>query len=213
MITAWGQMRTYVLDFLFPPRCAGCGAHGTPLCPTCVAAVERYPAPRAGETVAALVFTGTTRACIHALKYDGQRRYAAILATLARPALAYLLPPPDAFVPVPLAPARERARGFNQATLIADALAAPLGWTVQPRWLTRVRETPPQIGQDRAARRANVAGAFVADAAVRGQHLCLVDDVTTTGATLNACTAALWAVGAASVRAFVIARPEMNRDG
>ncbi len=199
--TVWAQ----VLDFLFPPRCAGCKARGTPLCPTCAAGVERYSGPQEGAIVAALVFTGATRECIHALKYDGQRRYAPILAALARPALAYL-PPPDALVPVPLAPQRARARGFNQSALIADALAAPLGWCVEPHWLTRVRETPPQVEQDRVARRVNVAGAFAADAAVQGRHICVVDDVMTTGATFDACKAALWAMGAASVRAFVVAR-------
>lgn len=205
--TAWA----HALDFLFPPRCAECKIRGTPLCPPCAAAVERYYGPQAGGVVAALVFTGATRACIHALKYDGQRRYAPILAALASPALVYL-PPPDALVPVPLAPQRARSRGFNQSALIADALAAPLGWQVEPHWLVRVRETPPQVGQDRAARRGNMVGAFVADAAVWGRHICVVDDVMTTGATLNACTTALWAMGAASVRAFVVAYPKRNSE-
>jgi len=200
---AWAR----ALDFLFPPRCAGCKTRGTPLCPTCAAAVERYFGLQTGGVVAALVFTGATRACIHALKYDGQRRYAPILAALASPALAYL-PPPDALVPVPLAPRRARSRGFNQSALIADALAAPLGWQVEPHWLVRVRETPPQMGLDRAARRGNMVGAFAADAAVWGRHICVVDDVLTTGATLDACKAALWAMGAASVRAFVVACPK-----
>lgn len=197
----------YALDFLFPPRCAGCGTRGTPLCLACAAAVERYPAGHDRGTIAAFVFTGTVRECIHALKYDGQRRYATILAALAHPTFARLSPP-DALVPVPLARTRERERGFNQSALIAGALATPSGWCVQPRWLTRIRETPPQVDLDRAARQANVAGAFVADAAVRGRRLCLVDDVMTTGATLDACSAALWAAGAASVWRFVIARPK-----
>ncbi len=119
--------------------------------------MERYAGPHEGGVVAALVFTGATRECIHALKYDGQRRYAPILAALASPALAYL-PPPDALVPVPLAPQRARARGFNQSALIAAALAAPRRLAVEPHWLARVRETPPQVGQDKAARRAKYGG-------------------------------------------------------
>lgn len=202
MATRWER----ALDLLLPPRCAGCGVRGTPLCPACAAAVEPYTAYQEHETVAALVFTGATRACIHALKYEGQRRYAAILAALAYPALAWL-PPPDALVPVPLAAKRERERGFNQAALIAAALGGRAGWQVETQWLARVRETPPQVGQDRAARRANVAGAFLATAMVQGRHVCLVDDVMTTGSTLDACAAALWAAGAASVRAFAVARP------
>ncbi len=191
-----------VLDLVFPPRCAGCAVSGTPFCPACVAATA--PATL-GVVTAAFLFDGAARGGIHALKYEGQRRYAEILAALARPVLARL-PTPDALVPVPLARARLRARGFNQSALLAHVLAAPLGWPVETAWLARVRETPPQVGLDDRERRANVAGAFVANAAVRGLRLCIVDDVATTGATLGACAEALHAAGAAAVWAFAIAR-------
>lgn len=189
MHTFWER----ALDVVFPPRCAGCGAHGVLLCPACAAAIVTIqpPAcPRCGRRaaqpgicpacraypnvldgmVAATEFTGPVRACIHALKYEGQRGYAATLAAMARPALPRL-PVPDAMVPVPLSRERQRERGFNQSLLIARHLAGD-ALPVLPGWLTRTRDTPPQVGQDRAARHANVADAFACPdpTTVRGRH-------------------------------------------
>ncbi|MGI8857668.1 MAG: double zinc ribbon domain-containing protein [Thermomicrobiales bacterium] len=219
------------LDLVFPPRCAACGARGYLLCPACAAAITyiQPPAcPKCGKRmtqpgicpvcraypnaldgmVAATLFVGPVRECIHALKYEGQRSYAATLAAVARPAFAAMARP-DALVPVPLFPTRERGRGFNQSALIARRLAGD-DVTVMPGWLARTRDTPPQVGQDREARHANVADAFVCPdpAAVQGRHLLLFDDVATTGATLDACARALRAAGAASIHALVVARPE-----
>lgn len=219
------------LDLVFPPRCAVCAARGYLLCPTCAATItyiqspacpmcgkrvtqpricpvcRAYPSALDGM-VAATVFEGPVRECIHALKYEGQRPYAETLAAIARPAFA-ALPRPDALVPVPLSTQRERGRGFNQSALIARHLAGD-DVPVMSGWLVRSRDTPPQVGQDRAARQANVAGAFLCPdpAAIRGRHLLLLDDVATTGATLDACARALRGAGAASVRALVVARAE-----
>jgi ComF family protein len=225
---AWWER---ALDLVFPPRCVVCAARGYLLCPPCAAAItyirppacsmcgkrmtqpgicpvcRAYPNTLDGM-VAATVFEGPVRACIHALKYEGQRPYAETLAAIAQPAFA-ALPRPDALVPVPLSRQRQRGRGFNQSALIARHLAGD-DVPVAPGWLARTRDTPPQVGQDRAARQANVADAFACPdpAAVRGRHLLLLDDVATTGATLDACARALRGAGAASVRAIVVARAE-----
>lgn len=217
------------LDVIFPPRCAGCGARGVLLCATCAAAIvyiEPPACPRCGRRVArpgicpycraypnaldgmtaAAEFVTPVRQCIHALKYEGQRRYAMVLADIVRPAFA-TVPTPDAIVPVPLFSGRERGRGFNQSDLIARHLAGG-ALPVMPGWLTRTRDTPPQVGQDREARQANVAAAFACPdtAAVRGQRVLLLDDVATTGATLDACARALRGAGVASVHALVVAK-------
>jgi ComF family protein len=217
------------LDLVFPPRCAGCGVRGVLLCSTCGAAIAYIQPPACSSCggrvtrpgtcpscraypnaldgmVAATEFAGPVRACIHALKYEGQRGYAGLLAAMACPSLARL-PAPDAIVPVPLSRERQRGRGFNQSLMIARHLAAD-ALPVIPEWLARTRNTPPQVGQDREARQENVAGAFACPdpAAVHGQRILLFDDVATTGATLDACARALRAAGVASVHALVVAK-------
>lgn len=158
--------------------------------------------------IVATRFAEPVRECIHALKYEGQRRYAPILAEIARPAFA-LLPIVDALVPVPLHPARERGRGFNQAVLIARSLA-PTGLPVESGWLIRTRDTPPQVGKNMEERQTNVADAFACPdpALMLGKRIALIDDVATTGATLDACARALRLAGAVSVHAVVIARAQ-----
>jgi ComF family protein len=118
----------------------------------------------------------------------------------------------DAIVPVPLAAARLRARGFSQAHELVRALAWRRGPPVEPGGLVRVRETSEQAGLTRSERIRNVTGAFVVPPRVaprlRDRHVLLVDDVVTTGATATACTRALQRAGAASVLVFAVARAE-----
>jgi ComF family protein len=199
------------------PLCARCGrpplpdvgedggaadAVVSPECAECAVAPPPYHWARAaGE------YAGPLREALHALKYRGK-------VALARPLTALLLEQCasarpahlDAVVPVPLAPARERERGFNQATLIAGRLARAWGVPVQSRWLARRRATVPQTDLGAAERRANVSGAFSASSAVAGLHVVLVDDVLTTGATAAECARALLAERAARVGVVVVAR-------
>ena len=107
---------------------------------------------------------------------------------------------------MPLARARERARGFNQAELLAERLGERLGVRVRARWLVRLRTTAPQTELAADERRANVAGAFAAAPAVAGRHVVLIDDVFTTGATVGECARALHLAGARRVGVLTVAR-------
>jgi len=114
----------------------------------------------------------------------------------------------DLMLPVPLAPGRQRARGFNQSALIAAIVGQRLGVPVSAAILVRQRETAQQVGMSAAERHTNMVGAFgCADRAhLRGARVAIVDDVMTTGSTLAACADALRAAGAARIYGVVVAR-------
>jgi ComF family protein len=188
------------------PSCAACGdALDQPtagaVCARCWAAI--VPLTAIGSYDVAL------KAIVHALKYDRRPTIARGLARQMRTAGASLLEDADAVVPVPLHRSRERARGFNQAREIARHLGVPL-----LNALTRVRSTAAQADLPAAKRDANVRGAFALapGVVVKGLTLVLIDDVTTTGSTLNACAAPLLAAGAKDVRALTAARAPRRSD-
>jgi ComF family protein len=217
-----------LLDLVFPPRCAACGegVEAEPFCPVCAGAVDAVPAgcarcghpgasplcgacaadPPAFDAVrAGGLFGGPLADAVHAFKYGGR-------AALARPLGAWLasriaLPAGAAVAAVPLARGRRIERGYDQAALLADALARAAGARRERAVLRRVRETPPQVGKTRAERARNVARAFEATRAVGGD-LVLVDDVVTTGATADAAAGALRRAGARSVVVVALARAE-----
>jgi len=160
----------------------------------------------------------TGSAVVHALKYhDWTAAAAGMAARMAR--LAW---PQDvvaeraALIPVPLAPVRERERGFNQAERLASALAAFWHVPVWPEVVARSRRTRSQTRLTPEERSANVRHAFsVPDGArdrLRGRHLLLVDDVVTTGATLNACAATLFDAGARTLSYVTFGRARASGD-
>jgi ComF family protein len=152
-------------------------------------------------------YEGQLRLIIHALKYDKRRSLARRLALLMRQSGADVLAGADCLVPVPLHWRRLRTRGFNQAADLAAGLGLPVA-----RALRRVRPTPPQAGLSARGRHRNLRGAFAPARrsghrrAVAGKCVVLVDDVLTTGATLDNCACALKAAGAREVRALTVAR-------
>jgi ComF family protein len=196
-----------------PPLCARCGE---PIPAWCAVALtlgrcrrcRRVP-PLVVRSAAAGAYEGALRAAIHALKYGGRRTIARPLAGLMRVAGPDVLAGADVVVPVPLHPARLRARGFDQALDLARPLGPPVA-----ALLRRVRATQPQSELPAARRHANVRGAFAATrgaARWRDATAVLVDDVRTTGATLEACAGTLRAAGLREVRALTAARAVRGR--
>jgi ComF family protein len=195
-----------------PPVCDTCGdplaswrvislAHAR--CPRC-----RRRATRVTRTRALGAYEGPLRDIVHALKYDRRRSVARPLAAAMRHRGADVLDGADVCVPVPLHPLRRYTRGFNQAEELAQGLGLPM-----VRALRRVRSTPPQADLPEARRHGNVRGAFRIrrSASVQGLVIVLVDDVSTTGATLDACAAALLAAGAGEVRGLTAAKAVSRR--
>jgi len=193
---------------LTPPLCDRCGdplpswrIMSLPLarCPRC------RRAPRLVDRARAIgAYEGALRAIVHALKYEGRRSLAAPLAARMRERGGDMLEGACCAIPVPLHPARRRERGFNQAADLCRHLRVPIVAA-----LRRVRATATQTGLPAAQRHRNVRNAFEITRA--GQSLAdrvvvLVDDVSTTGATLEACARVLKAHGIREVRALTAAR-------
>jgi len=225
-VRAWGRRSLDALAaFALPQRCPGCGApaaHEALLCadcrgriprlaiPLCVRCLveEREPASctrhRGRAAWAAWVYDERAALLIAALKFGGRPGLAAGLGAT----IAAALPPgfrPDLVLEVPLHPARRRERGYNQAALLADAVAGALGAPRLDAALVRTRATREQAGLGPAARRANPAAAFAVrdPRALEGRSVLIVDDVLTTGSTLEACLAPLAACGAAASAAVL----------
>lgn len=216
---------------MFPTRCVGCGRRGAAFCAACWDTLPRLRPPwcprcsrperhgtrcqdcRRGAASLVAVrapcgYSGSISVAVRRLKYEQERHLAAPLAALLLDCLAARPLAVDALVPVPLDPARGRQRGYNQAVLLAAPLAAALELPLLAGALRRTRPTRPQVGLNARERRSNVRGAFacVSPSTVAGRRVLLVDDVMTTGATLEACADALAAAGAAQVYGLVVAR-------
>jgi len=205
------ELALAVRDVLLAPRCAGCGDPGSWFCVTCrdqcepVSLGGRLPIRAAGA------HAGPLRAAVRRLKYGGEPALAEDLGALVALELARDLARGvmvDVVVPVPLHRSRAKARGYDQAALLAHAVARHAGLPLRSA-LHRIRGGRPQVELDRVARAANIRGAFVAEASsLRGLRVALVDDVATTGATLMDASAAARAAGARAVRAYVVAVEE-----
>lgn len=219
------------LDLLLPPRCIGCGRRGVDVCQTCIEALRPLGSqvcPRCGvpsldarvcgrcqsrpplvrAVLAAYPFEGVIRSATLALKYRGRTRLADFLGSALVEPLATRPLQIDVIVPVPLWPDRRRERGFNHSEILAERVSAATGWAVEPGALVRSRDTRRQTELPARSRWTNVAGAFSAPSpeGIAGRRVLLVDDVCTTGATLEACAAPLVGAGANGVWALIVAR-------
>jgi ComF family protein len=210
-------------SFVAPPRCAACDAPVSifaVFCAPCATLVEPADHSSAG-LIAAFLYGGAIARAIVRMKYSNRpdlaRPLGHLLLRALEPHAAGLRERANrcgrggtVVVPVPLHPTRLAERGYNQSALVARQVARGLGAAFCPRALGRSRETSQQTTLDRAERAVNVAGAFFVRAPeqARGRHFVLVDDVRTTGATLDACSGALRRAGAAGVVCAVVARAE-----
>ena len=221
--TSLGVLLSRSLDAILPPLCAGCGVEGELLCDRCSAPLRARldsppgkPLGMPGDLPAPLLqlewcapFTGTVRAALHALKYDGARDLACPLGQAVAARWRVAGRGGDALVPVPVHAHRLRDRGYDQAVLLADAAGQALGLPAAPL-LARSAATRAQHALGRAERARNVGHHFEVPEPYRGRlagrWLVLVDDVVTTGSTLSACASALLEAGATAVSAVTVAR-------
>jgi ComF family protein len=226
-----GQLQDKIIDLFFPRRCVGCGKIGDLLCPGCSQKLPRLLPPfcqKCGKHESSGVlcpacwgqkididgirsvfrFEGTVRRAVHDLKYRNLKSIAVCLATLMADYLRINPIPGDALVPVPLHPRRLKERGYNQSSLLAEKLGRLIALPVLEGQLYRVKDSLPQARTATVEeRRRNVEKGF----SCKGEELplktvILVDDVCTSGATLESCASALKDAGVVSVWGFTLAR-------
>ena len=218
------------LDLLYPPRCVACSQTGSWFCAACQASVESVPqpiCPQCGRPVltarlcsqcrtrplqldgirSVAIHDGALRQAVHHLKYRHRHELAVILGQMLATYWQSVDLVADVVLPVPLHVSRHKERGYNQAGLLARALAKHAHLTLNETQLIRTRATAPQVELGAKARKLNVQDAFSwTGDKLDGICILLIDDVCTTGATLEACALPLRQAGAESVWALTLAR-------
>jgi ComF family protein len=228
----WGTdvLRKWVRAWALPQHCVLCTEPGASLCDPCRQELPGLRAlrcpicahrsvraeicgqclthpPRFAKVSVALSYDFPMDALIRRLKYAADLSLIDPLAGLLSERVEAEARP-DCIVPMPLSAPRMRERGFNQSLEIARTLATRLHVPLAAAACRRIRHTPPQAALPLDQRRANIRGAFVCDAELEGARVVIVDDVMTSGATLNELTRVLLRAGAAEVRGWVVARTE-----
>ena len=224
------MLRRWMQQWALPQHCVLCGEPGaslcepchedlpglrSPRCPTCAASSVRaercgqcltHP-PRFAKVSAAVSYGFPIDAVIRRLKYAGDLSLIDPLASLLIECVRDEMRP-SCLVPMPLSAQRLRERGFNQSHEIARSLARRLNIPIAASACRRIRDTPPQAALPLTERRANIRGAFECSSSLDGARIAVVDDVLTSGATLNELARVLLRAGAAEVTGWVVARTE-----
>lgn len=223
-----------MVDLVFPPTCGGCKASGVRWCHNCQEQTKKILPPicsLCGQIIPTnglckrcltsppyfkairswAEFGGPIRNALHDIKY---RKNIGLGESLSQHLVNLLRQNNwdiDLVIPVPLGDEREKQRGYNQAALIAKPLASYLQLPYNPRTLRRIRETISQVELSLVERQTNVKGAFQACRQhVHAKSILIIDDVTTSGSTLNACSKTLIEVGARAVYGLTVARAVLN---
>jgi ComF family protein len=219
------------LDFLFPPKCLGCGKEGNLVCHVCyhqLTPIVNPICPHCGRPQASSIlcpactiwrssidciraplrFEGLTREIVHNFKYNNLHTLAQPLAIILKDYLLKAPLPVDVIIPVPLHSRRLRERGYNQSALLARELSLLMNLSYNEDEVQRTRYILPQVRTHSAQeRQANLKGAFNCSAFSNpGKAVLLIDDVATSGATLDACAQALKMAGSGPVFGLVLAR-------
>lgn len=224
------------LDLLFPPDCGGCRKPGIRWCDQCESTTTKLPEtvckccgkaisyfgicpdcearhPPFHEVRSWAYLEGPLREAVHQLKYRGDVGLGEIFA---RPLIKLLMNldwDPELILPVPLSKNRFIERGYNQAALIARPIALAQGIKYSNKSLRKIRETSSQVGLNFSDRLKNVTGVFSADKnGILNKKVLIVDDVFTSGATIQACSQALLAAGATCVFGLTLARSTFEMD-
>jgi competence protein ComFC len=229
------QMAWAGLDWLYPPQCGGCGKPYTRWCQNCqsqVQLLQEFVCEICGKKLATpgtcpdcranpppytalrswAVYGGPVRKAILSLKYKGDITLGEILSRPLIELVEELGWNLDVLTPVPIGLARKKRRGYNQASILALPLALGCAVNYQPRALVKVHNTPSQVGLTAAQRKENVRQAFQARPQfVRGKNVLVVDEVTTSGATMHACAEALLRAGARQVYGLTLARAVLEQ--
>lgn len=231
------KLHERVLDWLLPPQCAGCGKLGSAWCGACDNAAQSIREPLCEKCGLPITSGSYCAACqVHDYAFDVARAWAAYRGGLRKAILSLKRRhnkdlggrlashleelyrsqgwKADLLVPVPLAPGRRKLRGYNQVDLLARPVASAIGLPYIESALVRRHETEPQFELNAAQRWENLHGAFRADPApLRGMSILLVDDIMTTGATLDAAAEALKTAGARHVFAMTLTRALFEPHG
>ncbi len=231
MLPRLARLKRTALDLLFPCWCLGCGKGGELICPSCQHKLPRIKPPICpkcgGPQSSGIIcptcysqrheidgirspfrFEAVIRQAIHQFKYRNLRAIAKPLANLLGDYLTAKPIPGEVLVPVPLHRKRLRERGYNQSELLSQELGKLFKLPVVADCLVRERHTSPQARATSVSeRQSNVVNAFTNhNRRLQDKKVLLIDDVTTSGATLNACAAVLKAIGASSVWGLTLAR-------
>ncbi len=215
---------------LFPPCCMGCGAPGAEICEVCLRSAERLVGKTCGrcgktltgagvcplcsglETIwfervrSVFVYAGLIREAIHAFKFERKLGLSFLFADAVFSVYLEMKTRVDIVLPAPISRARRAERGYNQSAWVARTFSLKTGLPYSATALQKTRDTAHQALLTEAARRTNLGGVFEAEPSdILGKSVLVVDDVLTTGTTMNECARALKAAGAASVFGITIA--------